>query len=197
MHGDIIREVNGDLIEPIERRLILEERAGIRGYGAWIHLDENMSVRSADPFENRITDAGDQYIARKIITAGGPAAPAAPTIANGMKLGTGSAAVTKNGTNAALGSYLAGTNVPFDATFLSYTPLGAGAGTRANHQSTFGPGVGTSATVNEAIICNDAGTNATSSIANTYARILGPSGTLNKAAGDTLIVVWYWLVLAP
>lgn len=198
MHGDgLIREITGDLCDPIERKIILGDHAGINGYGAWIVLDENMSVRSADPFTNRITDAGDQYIAQKIITGIGPAAPSAPTAANGMKLGTGSAAVTKNGTNSALGSYLTGTNVAFDATFASYTALGAGAGTRANYQSTFGPGVGTSATVNECALVNDAGTNATSLAANTYGRILGPSGTLNKAAGDTLIVVWYWLVLAP
>jgi hypothetical protein len=137
---------------------------------------------------NLITDAGDDYIAKKVIAAIAPANAAAPTAATGMKLGTGTTAVAKSGAGAALVTYLSGSNVAFDATYPQTANLGAGLGVNAVYRTTWAPGVATNAALTEAVIVNDSATNATSTAANTYQRIVFTA--LPKAAGDSLVITW-------
>lgn len=173
---DMARELPGDGV-------------GLVGYGVAQVFDGDGRVRESVPFANLITDAGDLYYAAKGITAIAPAAPAAPTAMSGMKLGTGVTAAAKNGAGAALVTYLAGTNVAFDATYPQTANLGAGLGVNAVYKTTFVAGVGTNAALAEVVIVNDAGTNATSTSGNTASRALFGS-TINKGASDTLAVTW-------
>lgn len=145
------------------------------------------------PFANLITDAGDLYIAGKVIAAIAPASPAAPTAASGMKLGTGTTAVTKAGAAAALITYLTGSNAAFDATFPSTSNLGSGLGVNSVYKTTWAAGVATNSAITEAVIANDAGTNATSSAANTYSRVVFTA--INKTATDSLAITWNWKAL--
>jgi hypothetical protein len=138
--------------------------------------------------ENLITDAGDLYYATRGIAAVVPAAPADATKVTGMKLGTGSTAVAKNSTGAALVTYLSGSNVAFDATYPQTANLGAGLGVNAVYRVTWPAGTATNSALTEAVIVNDSGTNATSTAANTISRIV--FAAINKTATDVLVVTW-------
>ncbi len=165
----------------------LVDKVGIVGYGV-IHLYEGDDTKLVVPFANLITDAGDLYYAGKMIAGIAPALPAAPTPANGMKLGTGTTAASKNGTGAALVTYLAASNVAFDSTFPSTSNLGAGLGVNAVYKTTWAAGVATNSAITEVAIVNDRGTDATTSAANTYSRSV--FSAINKAAGDSLAITW-------
>lgn len=167
--------------------------AGIVGYGVAHLRDGDGRTKLLVPFHNLITDAGDLYIAQKTIVGVAPASPSAPTAANGMKLGTGSTAVAKNGTGAALVTYLSGSNVAFDATYPQTANLGAGLGVNAVYKTTWPAGTATSSAITEAVIVNDQGTNATSSASNTYSRVI--LSTVNKGASDSLALTWNWKAL--
>lgn len=165
------------------------DRCGTVGYGVAELVDGDGRAVLLVPFGNLITDAGDLYNAGKLIVGIGPAAPSAPTAANGMKLGNSTTASAKSGTGAALVTYLSGSNVAFAAGFAQTANLGAGLGVNAVYQASWAAGTATSSTINEAAIVNDAGTNATSVAANTYSRSVF-STTINKGATDTLQVTW-------
>jgi hypothetical protein len=161
---------------------------GLVGYGIAHLLDGDGNTKQLIPFANLVTTAGDQYYAQKGIVGISPANPSAPTAASGMKLGTGSTAAAKSGAGAALITYLTASNIVFDATFPSAASAGGDTGWNATYKSTWAAGVATSATINEVIIANDAGTNATSTAANTYSRAV--LSTVNKGASDTLAITW-------
>lgn len=163
----------------------LNDASGIIGFG--VALTDHQTV----PFWNLITTAGDQYYARKAIAGISPANASAPTAANGMKLGTSTTAASKSGTNAALvAGYISGSNVAFDSTYPQAAAVaGTDTGWYAIYQTTWAAGVATSATINEVVIVNDQGTNATSTAANTYSRAVLPS-TVNKTASTPLVIIW-------
>jgi hypothetical protein len=150
--------------------------------------DEDGNIKHEQRGGNLITDAGDLYYAGMAIALVTPAAPAQPTKMTGMKLGTGSTAVAKAGAGAALVTYLSASNLAFDATFPVTSNLGAGLGVVGQYKTTWGAGVATNAAITEAVIVNDAGTNATSTAANTAHRIVFTA--INKGASDTLVITW-------
>jgi hypothetical protein len=172
-------------------RMLVPDGVGLVGYGIAELFDGDGLRKQLVPFHNLITDAGDLYIAGKMIAAIAPASPSAPTAANGMKLGTASTAATK--TDAGLGTYLTASNVAFDATYPQTANLGAGLGVNAVYRTTWAAGVATSATINEVAIVNDQATNADSSAANTYSRAV--LTTVNKGATDSLAVTYNWKAL--
>lgn len=170
----------------------LHERVGLVGFGV-VELSREGELLVAQPFANLITDAGDQYAAKKIIVGTGPANPSAPTVASGMKLGTGTTAAAKAGAGGALGSYISGSNAAFETGFAQSEDLGAGNGWNAVFKASWAAGVATNSAITEAVIVNDAGTNATSTAGNTYARTV--FSLVNKGASDTLAVTWKWKAL--
>jgi hypothetical protein len=137
---------------------------------------------------NLITDAGDLYHAGKVITAIAPASASAPTAVSGMKLGTGTTAAAKSGAGGALVTYLTASNQAFDATYPQTSNLGAGLGVTAKYRTTYAAGTATNSALTEVVIVNDAGTNATSTAANTISRYVFTA--INKGASDTLTVTW-------
>jgi hypothetical protein len=160
------------------------------GFGVAHLVDGDGVTKQLVPFHNLITDAGDLYIAGKVIAAIAPASPSAPTAANGMKLGSGSTAVAKSGAGGALVTYISGSNVAFDATYPQTANLGAGLGVNAVYKTTWAAGVATNGAIVEVAIVNDQATNATSTAANTYSRALISS--VNKTATDSLAVTYNW-----
>jgi len=134
--------------------------------------------------KNLVTSVGDQLYASR---GAGLTTSALPT---GMKLGAGSTAVAKSGAGAALVTYLSGSNQAFDSTFPSAT---AGVVT---YKVTYAAGTATTASpITEAVIVTDTiSTNATSTAANTIARVL-ISGVGSKAAGDSLSITWTHTIL--
>jgi hypothetical protein len=117
-----------------------------------------------------------------------PATPAQPTKMTGMKLGTGTTAVAKAGAGAALVTYISNSNNPFDASWPVTSNLGAGLGVLGQYKTSWLAGDVTNAAITEAVIVNDAGTDATSSAANTAHRIVFTA--LNKLSTDSLVITW-------
>ncbi len=105
-----------------------------------------------------------------------------------MKLGTGTTAAAKSGAGAALVTYESGSNNPFDASFPTTIDETGDTGWSASYKTTWAAGDVTDTALTEAVIVNDAGTDATSSAANTYARVTFTA--INKTADDSLIITW-------
>jgi hypothetical protein len=162
--------------------------SGMVGYGLIELFDERGRLKHQEMVHNLITDAGDLYIASKAITGIAPANAAAPTAMTGMKLGSGATAVAKAGAGGAMVTYITASNLVFDATYPQVANLGAGLGVNAVYKTTWGAGVATAASITEAVICNDAATNLTSTAANTLSRLLFTA--INKGASDTLAITW-------
>ena len=180
--------VKDAFVAAMEMAKKVKDEFGIVGFGTVLLLDGDMKIKDLEPFANLITTAGDEYYAKKAITGISPANASAPTAAGGMKLGTGGTAVAKSGAGAALVTYETGSNNPFDAAFPTASAVGGDTGWNANYKTTWAAGDVTETALTEAVIVNDAGTDATSSAANTYARIL--FGAKNKGADDSLIITW-------
>jgi len=151
-------------------------------------FDKDGNLKDERRGGNLITDAGDLYYAGMAIALVTPAAPAQPTKMTGMKLGTGTTAVAKSGAGAALVTYITGSNNPFDATWPVTQNLGAGLGVNGQYKTTWAAGDVTNSAITEAVIVNDAGTDATTTAANTAHRIVFTA--INKTATDSLVITW-------
>lgn len=140
-------------------------------------LDQRFEAR------NLVTQVGEQMYGER--GAGVTSPPSAPT---GMKLGTGTGIPTKVGAGSSLATYLAGSNKAFDSGFPSSA---LSTSRRITYKCTYGAGVATSADpITEAVIVNDTiATDATSSAANTIARI-SVTGIAAKTSGQTLTATW-------
>ncbi|MCW2767926.1 MAG: hypothetical protein JWO11_3885 [Nocardioides sp.] len=162
--------------------------AGLSGIVTLSLYDREGQLIEEQTVKNLITDAGDLYYATRGLAAVVPSATADATKVTGMKLGTGTTAVTKASTAAALITYLTASNLAFDATYPQIANLGTTLGVNAVYRTTWGAGVATSAALTELVIVNDAGTNATSTAANTISRVVFTA--INKGASDILVATW-------
>jgi len=160
---------------------------GMVGYGTIeiVHPDGSIDLTE---FANLITDAGDLYYATRGAAAVAPAAPSDATKMTGMKLGTGTTAVAKNGAGAALVTYLSGSNQAFDATYPQISNLGAGLGVQIVYRVTYAAGTATNSAITEMVMVNDSSTNATSTAANGNSRAV--FSAQNKGALDSMICTW-------
>lgn len=161
--------------------------SGLVGFGVAVLRGPDGEVKAVREFTNLITDAGDLYYAQKAIVGIDPANASAPTEVTGMKLGTGTTAASKAGSGAALVTYLSGSHDLFTTAYPSTSNLGSGLGVTVNYNCTWAAGVATGS-ITEAVIVNDASTNATSTAANTISRVTFTA--VPKAAGDTFEITW-------
>jgi hypothetical protein len=168
------------------------DATGITGFGVAVLRGPDGDIKDVRTFKNLVTDKGDLYIAQKIITGISPASASAPTAVTGMKLGTGTTAASKAGSGAALVTYISGSQKTFTTAYPTTEDLGSGLGVCAVYNCTWAAGVAT-ASITEAVIVNDAAVNATSTAANTIARVVFTA--ITKAAGDTLEITWKHKVL--
>lgn len=168
------------------------DATGLTGFGVAVLRGPDGEIKDVRTFKNLVTDKGDLYIAQKIITGISPASASAPTAVTGMKLGTGTTAASKAGSGAALVTYISGSQKTFTTAYPTTEDLGSGLGVCAVYNCTWGAGVAT-ASITEAVIVNDAAANATSTAANTIARVVFTA--IPKAAGDTLDITWKHKVL--
>lgn len=107
--------------------------------------------------------------------------------AAGMKLGTGSTAVAKNGAGSALVTYQTGSQQAFDATF----PISSSSsGRRIQYKVTYAAGTATANGLNEVVIvCENVFADATTAAGFTISRAL-LSPVVNKGASDSLAITW-------
>ena len=174
--------------DPAGPSVIEPDPAALHGQALIQLISEDGTVKQEQLVDNLITDAGDLYYAGKAITGISPANPSAPTAMSGMKLGTGTTAAAKSGAGAALVTYISGSNNPFDASFPATQNLGAGLGVNGQYKTTWAAGDVTNAAITEAVIVNDAATDATSTAANTSHRVVFTA--INKTASDSLVITW-------
>lgn len=148
-------------------------------------IDSEGNLKYTETVKNLITAVGDQFYAGRAALASG-----LPGAVTGMKLGTGSTAVAKTGSGAALTTYLAGSNKALDGGYPS------AAGGVATYRRTYAPGEATTASpiTEVALVTDSIATDATSTAANTISRAL-LTGIPSKNAGDTLIVTWTHTIL--
>jgi len=180
-------------------RKLPNENGGLTGFGIIERRNGDGVLDLVVPFANLITDAGDEYCARKLAVAIAPVnytlpgtAGTANSPALGMKLGTGSTAAAKTGATAAAiaaGTYISGSQTAFAASFPTVTVGSTGLGTTIDYKCNWASNVAT-ATITEAVIVNDAAANAASSATNTYARATGFS--VPKTSNDSLAITWSW-----
>lgn len=171
-----------DVLREAKRQAQIEQ-VGVAGVVNAMLFSEEGDLLSQDIVPNIVTQVGNQYYAER---ATGITSP--PGQVTGERLGSGSTAAATTGAGAAIVTYITASQVGIDATFPT---SGAGAGTsrRITWQSTWAAGVATSATINEVVITNESPiTNVAGTAANTIARAV--LTTVNKAAGDTLVVSW-------
>lgn len=164
------------------------ERNGILGIARVSLWAPDGTLKSREIVKNLITDSGDLYYATRGAAGVSPAAPADATKMTGMKLGTGTTAVSKAGAGSALVTYITASNLVFQSTFPVVNNLGSGLGCEIEYKVTWNTGVATNGAITEAVIVNDAATNATSTAANTIARITFTA--INKLSTDVLVIDW-------
>jgi hypothetical protein len=145
-------------------------------------------VKHSETVENLITTVGDEYYAKRSAAGVLPAAPADVTKMTGMKLGIGTTAAAKSGAGAALVTYEAASNNAFDASFPVLVDLASDTGWQIQYKVTWAAGDVTETALTEAVIVNDAATDATSTAANTISRVVFTA--INKTASDTLVITW-------
>lgn len=170
---------------------LTQDKAGIVGYGV-IEIRRLGLLKQTIPFANLITTAGDQYYAQKGIVGISPAAPTAPTAANGMKLGTGVTAAHKSstaGAGIATGTYISASNIAFDATYpQAAAVVGTDTGWNAIYRTTWAAGVATNAAITEAALVNNQATDGQCTPAQTYSRVTFTA--VPKGALDSLTITW-------
>lgn len=154
------------------------------GYGVVQVIGPDGELKDLRPFANLITDVGDEYFAKR-------AASVAINVPTGMRYGTGTTAVAKNGAGAAIVTYVSGSQKAFDGSFPAAASKGAGAGWRTSYQCTWAAGTATANAIAEAVITNETPiTNVAGTAANTISRAL-LSPVVNKDVGDQLIITWH------
>lgn len=171
-----------DVLREAKRQAQIEHVCAAGVVTAMLFSEEG-DLLSQEVVANIVTQVGNQYYAER---ATGITSP--PGQVTGERLGSGSTAAATTGAGAAIVTYITASQVAIDGGFPT---SGAGAGTsrRITWQSTWGAGVATSATINEVVITNESPlTNVAGTAANTIARAV--LTTVNKAAGDTLVVSW-------
>jgi hypothetical protein len=157
---------------------------GIKGYGIAELRDGDGALKLLQPFANLITDYGDLYYAGMGIALVTPAAPAQPTKALGMSIGTGSTAAAKAGAGGTIVTFLVGQ--AFDATFPSTSNLGAGLGVNMVYKTTYAAGTGTGS-ITEAVIQNTTVASA-AAVGATISRVVFTA--IPKGAADSLAITW-------
>lgn len=155
-----------------------------------------------DEYKNIITDAGDLYMAQKMVASVPPALASAPNFINGVKLGTGVATPFKSSNNA-LGAYITGSNKGLDDVGTAGfgggpypkidNTLGAGNGVRSVYVVSYPANTVNNGAISEAVLVTDAAINLTSAAGQTVSRAL--IGPYNKTSVVELDIVWQHLHL--
>lgn len=166
----------------------LEDRGGIVGEVTLECFDSEGNLRWTQTQKNLITTFGDEYYSKQ--GCQGVGGNSAPTLADGMKLGTATTAVHKSsagGANIATAGYISGSNNTFDS--VTPTAVGSDSGWKITYVTTWAAGDATNSAIAEIAVVTDQETDSGSAVGTTLSRAL-ISPTRNKQSGDTLIATW-------
>lgn len=173
----------------------LQSPTGMVGFGVATVCNAIGQVVQEVPFANIVTTAGDQYYAARAGAGISPSSLAQPTLADGMKLGTGTTAASKSGAGAFIGTgtYLSGSNNAFESSFPAVAAVaGTDTGYTVAYECFWGDGDVTSATIWEVAVVTSAESNTGDANASmTVSRAKFPTVIDKSGAGYTLRVTWY------
>ena len=159
-----------------------EDGAFARGYVVAELFGPDGKLKQREEGYNLVTDYGDEHIARRIFDD-------AFDIVTGMRLGTGATAASKSGAGAAIVTYISGSQEALDAA-ATHSDKGAGLGYRATHICTWIAGDVTNAAIAEVVLTDETPITDVAGVAgDTVARFVF-GATIDKQAGDQLVVTW-------
>ena len=145
--------------------------------GSWVVA----SVPSTTTFTLTFNKAPGNY------TSGGSVVGRSLPPVTGMRLGTGTTAVSKTGSGAAIGTYVTGSSHVLDSVPASTL---SGSSRRISYVVTWAAGEGTSNGISEVVLSFEAPlSNSAGAASDTVARAL-LSPVVNKGSADTLLVTW-------
>lgn len=165
-----------------------ESVGGIIGEVLLQCYDENGDLRWEEIRKNLITTTGDQYYAKQ--GAQGVGGNSAPSLVNGMKLGSSGTAAAKSGTGSTIvsGGYISNSNVSFSAVSVAAS-AGTDTGWTITYTASWPAGTATNSNIQEVAIVTDQATNAAPPASACVSRaVISPSR--NKQSGDTLVATW-------
>lgn len=163
-------------------RQLPPEKTGVRDNVHVVLTGPDGRIKYEEWGKNLVTDYGDQFSAEREYLD-------ATDIVTGMRLGTGTTAVAKNGAGAAIVTYISGSNEDLD-TAASDSDLGAGSGHRTEYECTWAAGDVTNSAIAEVALTNETPlTDVGGAVGNTVARFVF-SSTIDKQADDVLVVTW-------
>jgi len=132
--------------------------------------------------ENLVTDYGDEHVGERMYDD-------TFDIITGMRLGTGTTAASKAGAGAAIVTYETGSQEALDAVPIG-VDQGAGLGWRVPHICTWIAGDVTEVALAEVVLTDETPiTDVAGVVGDTVARFVFAS-TIDKQAGDQLVVTW-------
>lgn len=188
MYKDQARMVEA-FVAAMEMVRNITDLTGLRGYGVVSLFGPDGRLKEVEPFANVITTAGDEYYARRGAAGIGTPNIAQPTLAGGMKVGTGATAASKSGAGAVLTTYASGSNRSFDTTHPALVDETGDTGWSIEYKVTWPSGGGSlAANVTEAAVVVDPADNTNSTAAETISRVTFTAK--NKTIDDTLAITW-------
>lgn len=160
------------------------EKMAVGGNVEVMLLGADGRIKYHEVGENLVTDAGDENLAKRLATGD------TAEIATGMKLGTGNTAAAKAGAGGTIVTYETGSQEALDTSPPATSDKGAGSGYRVTYICTWVAGDVVEAALAEVILSHETPiTDVTGTLPDTIARFVFGS-TIDKQAGDSLVVTW-------
>ncbi len=160
------------------------EQIGIAGTVIVERYDEQGRRTFLEVVRNLITDVGDQFYAERGANIG------PPDPVSGMRLGTDATAPAKFGAGAAIGVYVAGSQLAIDGGYPTSTqPGGAGTARRITWRATWTGGAIVGFPLREVVLTNETPlTDSAGAVGDTICRAL--FGPMTIGLLDSLVITW-------
>jgi hypothetical protein len=164
------------------KRRTVNSKMPIRDNVHVVLTDADGEIKYEEWGSNLVTDYGDQFVAEREYLD-------ATDIITGMRLGTGATAAAKAGAGGAIVTYISGSQEALDAAATD-SDKGAGSGHRTQYVCTWVAADVTNSAIAEVVLTNENPiTDVAGALGNTPARFVF-SSTIDKQAGDELVVTW-------
>ncbi len=175
----VVAVLGHEQFKPIQRP------GGAVGLGGSVHAKLWAPDGTLKQYEygfNLVTDYGDEHVGERMRLD-------SQDIVTGMRLGTGATAASKSGAGAAIVTYISGSQEALDAV-AGGTDLGGGSGFRIDHICTYIAGDVTNGAIAEVVLTDETPiTDVAGVVGDTVARFVF-AATIDKQAGDSLVVTW-------
>ena len=158
------------------------DSVGVVGHVRAVLYGPDGEIKQIEEGSNLVTDYGDEHVGERLHDD-------TALIVTGMRLGTGVTAAAKAGAGAAIVTYILTSQEALDAV-ASGADKGAGLGWRITHVCTWIAGDITNGAIAETVLTDETPiTDVAGVVGDTVARFVF-AATIDKQAGDSLVVTW-------